>query len=294
MKQYLHVTRLLTFAFVFFFSRGMWQFIFAYTITLALKCGFVLVALRSVVGSITPSWPLFLRQVKFGLPLHMSTVLRRVNSSLSIYTLRFSHGDAAVGYYAIPQNYLASAKILPVTLASLLLPRVASSENGVLKDQTARLLRAMLLVFTAGVAAFYFIIPALFDLLYGAEYAEAIPAARIIIFAFPFYAFSQVASNYLIGGGRTRFFLRLGIWSFVGGLTALVLMVPPWGIRGAALSVVAMELVSFLYCTGTMVRHGGFTLREMFIPVPEDASFLAEKIRMTLKGTGQRKPPEAG
>jgi len=284
-------SRLAAFLVVFLVSRGVWQFVVAYAATMLLKCIYVLAALGKAAPPSRPSWRLFVRQVGFGFPLHVSTIFMRINSSVSIYILRFFQGDAAVGFYSIPLNYLSSAKILPMTVASLLLPRVAATGDGTLKNQTAMLLRVMLLTFTAGTAALFLAIPPLFGFLYGTEYAAAIPAARIILLAFPLYSFSQVSANYLIGGGSTRFYFRLSTWSFLAGLAALVLLVPSWGIRGAAFSVVLMEATAFVYCVVAMTGSGGFTLRQMFVPGRGDWRFLLAAARTALRGRAAQDAP---
>lgn len=278
-----YISRFTAFLVVWLLSPGIWEFIFAFTASIALKCAYVMLELRKVVRTSRPSGSLLMKQVKFGLPLHLSTVLRRLNTSITIYLLRIFSDDAAVGYFSIPQNYLVRAKILPRTIAALLLPRVASREDGTLMNQTARLLRVMFFTFILVTAVFFFIIPPLFGILYGPDYAPAVPAARIIIFAFPLFSFSQVSANYLIGGGNTKFFLRLSAYSFGTGLATLLVCVPKWGLKGAALAVVTMELTSFLYCLVTMRRLGGFSFRQILLPVRDDPRFLMVRIGAILR-----------
>ncbi|GEM_PF-6950657 len=281
-----YISRFAAFLAAFLLFHGIWGYIFAYTSSIVLKCVYVLFALRSTISVSRPSVKILFRQIRFGLPLHLSTVLRRLNKSITIYLLRFFSGDAAVGYLAIPQNYLVRAKILPRTVASLLLPRVAASDDESLAEQTAKLLRMMFAFFLLVALLIFPVIPSLFTLLYGVDYQPAIPAAQIIIFAFPFFSFSQVSSNYLVGRGNSRFFLRLSIYSFGTGVTTLLLCVPPWGLIGAALAVVTMELASFIYCLIAMRKLGRFTLGQMLIPVPADIRFLIERLRRVMKRSG--------
>jgi len=278
-------TRLIGYAVCYFTSSGLWSFIIANTLSIGLKMFYIGIVLNSVIAVKPPSIMILTKQIKFGFPLHMSTLLRRVNTSISIYAIRLFLGDADVAYFSIPLNYFTRTKILPQTIAALLLPRAASRESIRFRDQTTLLLRASLNFAFIGSFLIAAIIPYLISFLYGSTYSSSIPIAQILIFSFPFYSFSQISSNYLIGRGMTKFFLRMSTFSFIAGLAVLLITLPLLHLKGAALAILVSEIVSFLYCVRVMNRKEQRKIIDLLLVKPTDLIFIYNRIKTSLKSS---------
>lgn len=255
-------------------------FIAADILLLIIKCIYVISIVGKYDSNIVPSWQVFKEQVHFGLPLHISTVMRRINTNILVFSLRIFHGDSAVAYYSIPQNYMTNIKVFPSTIASLLLPRVSKASVNALKDHTSRLLRVMFVMAIASTVIIILFIRPIISVMYGNEYRGVIPVTQVLFMALPFVTFSQISANYLIGIGKSRIFAKMAMISFICGMVALIALVPSMGVIGAAISVIIVEMVAYVYCATQMIRHAEFKFRDMMIPQVSDFDYIMNRLRV--------------
>ncbi len=186
-------------------------------------------------------------------------------SRLEIYFLQRYQGAEAVAMFTVGFTFSNLASQGPLLLTGGLLPYFAesfgrgSTERMQRAYLTATRLMAFLLFPTClGLAA---LIPVLLPLVYGPAYAEAVPVAAILIVGAALGATGAVGSQMIYACERSDFIFLSGLGGAILSVAAGFLIVPHFGMIGAALARGAIHAL--------MVAAGlWFIRRRLHCPVP--------------------------
>jgi O-antigen/teichoic acid export membrane protein len=169
-----------------------------------------------------------------------------VASRMEIAFLQLSWGSKGVSLYAVGMTFANLATNGTLLLSGALLPYLSQLSRADAARAHAAYSGAMrmiaFLVFPAclGMAA---ILPRLLPLLYGAQFADAVPAGVLLVCAGTANAVSTITFIYLMAMERTQFLFVTGLIGtslmILAGLTA----VPAFGPEGAAASRAVVILV---------------------------------------------------
>jgi O-antigen/teichoic acid export membrane protein len=159
-------------------------------------------------------------------------VVLRVN----VFTLDYYHGSAAVGQYSVAAYFLDALSLVPVSLATILFPRLVQEK----RRRWPLLMRALVLcaalMFVCCTACAVLAGP-LVPLIFGVSYMPVVPILWCLLPAIFFYGLISIVSQYLAAEGNPRAFV--GIWGgtclFAAALGAL--LIPTFGSVGAALTL---------------------------------------------------------
>ena len=92
----------------------------------------------------------------------------------------------------------------------------------------------------------------LVPLLYGPAYAEAVPAFRVLLFAFPLMSLNYALTHQLIGWNGQRAYAALCAAAFLFNVALNARLIPSLSIVGAAWSTVWTEVVLTVGCAGAL------------------------------------------
>jgi O-antigen/teichoic acid export membrane protein len=167
-------------------------------------------------------------------------------SRAEVFFLNRSAGSAAVGLFTVGLTLANLASQGPLLLTTGLLPYFAQNFGrgalAELREAYAVATRVLaFLVFPAcfGMAA---VLPALLPMLYGEAFADAVPAAMILVLAAGIGSASSVGSSVVMALDRSDFIFVSGLiaalLSVVAGFTAI----PAFGLIGAAWARAAIQV----------------------------------------------------
>ena len=221
------------------------------------------------------SWdgPLLRRMVRFGLPT--------MPAELSLYSLNFIDriliarlaGLAEAGLYALAIKFAQGMNVLARGF-QLAWPPLAYSISD---DDEAR--RAYSLVFTWFAAVCAFVVAGLWllarwivDLLAAPEYFEAYEAVGLLTTGIALYALYLVLVVILGRTGRTEFNLPATIAGTAVNIALNLILIPPLGIVGAGIALVASYLV---------ILASMYVVTQRLFPVPYEWGRLALLVAVT-------------
>ena len=221
------------------------------------------------------SWngPLLRRMVRFGLPT--------MPAELSLYSLNFIDrilivrlaGLAEAGLYALAIKFAQGMNVLARGF-QLAWPPLAYSISD---DDEAR--RAYSLVFTWFAAICAFVVAGLWllarwivDLLAAPEYFEAYEAVGLLTTGIALYALYLVLVVILGRTGRTEFNLPATIAGTAVNIVLNLILIPPLGIVGAGIALVASYLV---------ILASMYVVTQRLFPVPYEWGRLALLVVVT-------------
>ncbi|KXB05998.1 hypothetical protein AKJ51_04340, partial [candidate division MSBL1 archaeon SCGC-AAA382A20] len=202
----------------------------------------------------------------FGLPLILASFSGRITSYVDTLTITWFRTQEEVGLYQVALPATRILKMLGTSLTFPLLPMI--SELWAKKDKDRiRSTLYMLMKFS-----FFLTIPVLLGfltfpdvvvrVLFGSEYLAATLAIRIMSVTMLLKVVSGVFAKTLVGIGKNV--LRAKIYATAAAINLFgdILLVPIWGVEGAAVAFLTAILISFfleLYFTRKIVKfHAPF------------------------------------
>jgi O-antigen/teichoic acid export membrane protein len=170
----------------------------------------------------------------------------------------------ALTYYAIPYEVLVRLAIVPAAMALTLFPAFSAlqrSDDAALGQLFARPLKYLLLVMTPALAFLAVFARPLLAAWLGDDFAAlAATPMRILIVAFYLNAFSQIPFAALQGLGRPDLKARLDMVQLPLFVVLLVVLIPPFGIAGAAaakLIITVVDVTGLFFLLGRLRPAAG-------------------------------------
>ncbi len=191
--------------------------------------------IRPVMGFDPALWR---RLLGMALPVGAANLFIMAYSRSDLLMLEWMAGSASVGMYAAAYKLVGSLDVFPHALTTSLLPLMSAAFAQGDAAQVRRLYRgALSLAAAAGLAVGMggsLLAPGIVGLVYGAGYAPAAGAMRILAWAALFHFLLYVMTTAALAAGRERLFTAYA------GLLALLnvllnaLLIPRFGIVGAS------------------------------------------------------------
>ena len=224
-------------------SAGLWAM-------LAIRAVLFTAGAALVIHLLGWHWPGFGRWrefLRFSIPLIPNSALYRLFDFGDRYLLAHFLGTAAVGIYFVSYTAASFFATLTAPLHLILLPAIAEFWNRGDREHIADYLRGaihytLIAALPALVAAI--LLPTeLLAILTPTSYAEA--AHSLSILALGFFAFSLgvPADHLLVAAGKTRVLFAVNSAMVVGNVVLNILLIPRFGLVGAAIATLAGHLI---------------------------------------------------
>ncbi|MFQ5450313.1 MAG: flippase [Nitrospinaceae bacterium] len=163
--------------------------------------------------------------------------------------LFFLRGEAETGWYAAAFKLIEVLALLMASIRSALFPVLSRSQeqgngdHGRMWKESARYLFLIGIPLATGMG---FLAGRVVDLLYGPAYAAAGPVLRVLALTFPLLCANDLASYLLVSGNRTARVLKTVSAGAVFNLVFNFLVIPRWGLMGAAVAAALTQGFVFL------------------------------------------------
>lgn len=203
-------------------------------------------------------------------PLGLGQVLRRMTTHLGTFLLTALAGVVAVGLYNSAFRVVQMIEIGAVAATGVLLPvfsRLAKGDGAMFSRLYDDAFRIMVVLASAVGGLLMAYGDALVLVIYGAQYAEAGPALRVLGASLCFLMPSAVMHAVFTAIGRQTMFMKLAVLGVLSSATLGILLIPKFGSLGAAMAATATEIALFiagaLYLRGQglRARYVGIYLR---------------------------------
>ena len=218
----------------------------------------------------------FRELARYGLPLYPSSLTSFFSSRADVFLIAALVADpsAPLGYYSMAVTLAEMVTYLPNAVSSVFLPHVA----GIAREDADRHVTTVargtilltgataILIAPAGTILISVILPA---------FTPALPALYVLLPAVVSLAMARVVGEYIAGlglTGRSSVAMMIG---FTVNLGANVILIPIYGIVGAAAASLISYTTSALVMTMMASRLAGVPLRTFWIPGIADVRFIA-------------------
>ena len=191
-------------------------------------------------------------------PLVAHAILGLAIFNSDLVFLRALKDARTAGMYAAAYTLISFLLNIGVTYGFSLLPVLTREGGGDGDPVRERTLfdHAMIQVVTVALpiaAGGCLLAGGLIELVFGARYAGAVPALRVLIWSIVAAWIRNVVQMGLIARHQQSFVLRTSVWSAAANLVLNLVLIPPYGMIGAAVATVATEtmrtVVGIVYST---------------------------------------------
>jgi len=254
---------LLTLAFVPIHDFELAGSILAAVLAELLSLSALAVMLHRDGAKLIPRWQshVLSRTLRYGLRGHVGNVLQFFNYRLDAFVVNSLLGVSAVGLYGAAVGSAEVLWHLPNSVGFVIFPRSSSSSEEEMNVLTPKVLRWTMGLSAAGAVCLALAGKWLLGLIYGQSFVAAYPSLLALLPGVVLLSGSKVLSGDLAGRGH------IGYNSISSGLGLLVtiglniLLIPSWGILGAAVAsstsyLVVLSSTSFFYSRVSGARRG--------------------------------------
>jgi O-antigen/teichoic acid export membrane protein len=231
---------------------------------------------RRVVAATPPAGGVGYRELlRYGLPLYLGSLTSFFSNRADVFLIAALATDASasLGYYSMAVTLAEMATYLPGAVASIFLPHVAGAQRSDADRDVTTVSRATLLL--TGASALL-LAPAgtiLISVLLPA-FTPALPALYVLLPAVVSLAVMRVVGEYVSGLGLTGRTSVATVLGFGINLVANVILIPRFGIVGAAAASLISYTASALAITLIASRLSSAPLARFWVPRPADARFI--------------------
>jgi len=206
--------------------------------------------------------PLIKDLSSYGSNIYAATLISSLNSYITNLIVVFYLLPAKVAFFNMAQNKGILMNKIPDAMSTILFPRVSKTDNNAVSAiLIARAFRvALLILLLIGMLAFTSIKPLVY-ILYGPDYLPMVIPFCILLPGLIISSAAGVLNQYFAGVGRVDLAVKIPIVPFLVQVVVAILMIPPFGIAGAAISFLialfclsAIQIAVFLKITDCTLK----------------------------------------
>lgn len=180
-------------------------------------------------------------------PFGLMGLMGAVNLNTDIIMIGWMRSAAEVGYYSAAQKPVLLLYIIPTLLASSIFPimaRMAKIAPAIVVGILEKAIAGVIL-FAIPVAIFCLLLAhPIINILFGPEYLPAVNTFRILIFTVLIVYPSTLLGNAIFAFDAQKSFIWFVAASAVGNVAFNFLLIPIWGIAGAAAATLITQLIT--------------------------------------------------
>lgn len=236
----------------------------------ALALGLVLLARRGWIG-MRLHWETIKGIVVYGAKLHVGEMLNSARQKIdqALVALWLPHSD--LGLYVVALTVANGPMILAQTLAAVGFPKISQQTDVAGKTLVfGRYFRFTIAVTTAAAVALLVLNPWLVPLLFGRPFSPAALIANIMLIGLPAAAAKLLFIQALKAWDRSLLIGHAELVGLVAAALSLVVLLPTFGIAGAAASLVVANVVAAAVMAGSLHRNLGLPLATLMKPTADD------------------------
>jgi O-antigen/teichoic acid export membrane protein len=201
---------------------------------------------RAAEGPPDISWPVFRRDVW---PIGAGIVLSALYFRIDVFLVQLWSGTEAVALYNAVFRLVEALRLFPAAVLAVALPSLARA--GDLRP-LARVAIAVTAFAIAATAVLWTLAGWLIPLVYGAPYAPAVPAFRILLLSFPLLSLNYALTHQLVVWDGQRAYAGLCAAALAVNLAVNARLIPAASIEGAAWATLATEAVLTAGCAAAL------------------------------------------
>lgn len=235
------------------------------------------------------AWPLKRQLIGYGLRGHIGSVFQSLNNRFDFFVLGVTLPASALGIYSVSVTATEVLLLIPTFIGSIVAQRAASESN---EAATLFTLRATRLTSTAmvlaGIALFLVAAP-LINVLFGPAFSRAVRPIGILLPGMWALGLWKNITNDFLGRGVPQYKSYTAAAAFVVTVVANLLLVPAFGINGAALASTIAYSTAFVSAAVIFCRTTNSTPIQLMVPARGDLTEMRKSVLYSLDYLRERR-----
>ena len=187
--------------------------------------------------------------IQFAFLAFMTNLIQFLSYTMDIWFVNYFHGKQLTGIYALGVSLAQMVWLLPSAIQSVLYAFISThTDRQLIIECTIKTTRQIAVyAISAGITG-YLLSIYLVPILFGEEFRESVQCIGLLFIGVVPFCLSMAVSGYFAGTGRVRINLYSAILGFIVCMAADLLLIPSYGILGAAIasSISYISTVTFL------------------------------------------------
>jgi len=237
----------------------------AYIISVIISCILAIVFVSKMTKIRLSIQRAFISAVtKYGLKVYFGNLMLFSEKKIDVFIINFFLNTTMVGYYSLATGLAEFLMFVPQAASLMLFPKISLSSKIEAKDYTPKVFRHVLLITIISCIAMGLCSSVIIKVVYGKAFMPSLPVVWVFLPGMIFFAGSRILLSDLMGRGKPKYSSIASFISAVSSLGFNFLLIPIYGMFGAA---IASVLSYFLMMTVLLVfylRISGNNLIDMF------------------------------
>ena len=223
--------------------------------------------------------------IRFATPAYGSNVVQYFNYRIDLFFVAYFRDLREVGLYALAASLVQLVWLLSSAVGTAVFARVGSSSDEPREsaDRSAALARNVLVIQLVLAGTLAVLAKPLLQVLYGTAFEPAVSALWLLLPGVAVFGGATVLAAHLAGLGRPGLNLRVAASSLVVTLIFCPLLVPRFGMNGAAIASSASYVTTWALTALFFRGATGVPMRSACVPRRADVARLAIVIRTALR-----------
>lgn len=238
--------------------------ILSYSLAVAVAAIFSVVFSRKIISHrVIGDHANFRETFRATFPYWVNTLVSQLRN-LDAALIGLIAGTGVAGYYSAAARLTGPLRMLPDSLAVVLLPYATRARNRPLTN-----LYKILLVFLSPLAIIYcglaLVVPGAVPVVLGEDYVPAIPAIQIVLVGLVFSGMKSLLNSVMQGRGMQKQVASLAVVTTIYILVVLIILTPLFGANGAAIALASGFLIEALslFCVLLIMEFKRKSLHEL-------------------------------
>lgn len=220
--------------------------------------------------------------IRKGLLFAMALFLVQINYKIDVILLKKFVDFQAIGLYTLGVSTAELLWQVPTALSIVILSRTAISGDNDQKWIISKTIRLSILVLVLISVCAYIFVPILIPFIYGYDFIGSIPVTRVLLIGVTVFSVFIILNSRILGNGFPQYTIYLFIPCLIVKISLNFLMIPAFGIMGAAWS---SNISYFLAAIGVIIifsKMEKISLKQILTPRLDDFSEIVALIKEVL------------
>jgi O-antigen/teichoic acid export membrane protein len=207
----------------------------------------------------------------YGIRLHPANMLAYLGYRIDVFLVDGYKGAAAVGFYGAGVVIAEGLWMPSQAVSTTLFPTIAAEQSESARRAMTPLVTRNTLWLTTILGGILFLVASpVVDLLYSSRFSASSAVVRILVPGIVLFAAARVLGNDVAARGRPLVSSVLAAAVVACNIALNVLLIPRYGIEGAAWASTGSYSLAFLASAGVYRTITGVPLRALVVPSRED------------------------
>jgi len=217
----------------------------------------------------------YLKDVPFyGFKAHLGGVISFLHYRIDLFLINIFLNPFAVGLYSVAVALAEGMWLISRSVGTVLFPKLASEKDSEsLKQFTPLVCRHVLIIVFSVAVLLYFLSQWLIALLYSETFLGSIQPFRILLIGAVAVSGHSVLVYFLMAAGRPMLVSYITGISVILNIILNVILIPHWGIIGAAWATTVSYSAMFMISLFVYSRISGTAVKDSVIPQKSDFQY---------------------